>query len=358
MVAPGEPLRETVRPFRPLADGEVRVRVAGCGVCHTDLGFLYGGVRTRHPLPLILGHEISGIVEEGGARFRGLEGAAVIVPAVIPCGECRWCRAGRPTICPHQVMPGNDVDGGFASHVVVSGHALCLVPGVTDPDAPIGTKGLTLRELSVIADAITTPYQAVQRSGLEHGDLAIVVGLGGIGGYAAQLAALRGAVVVGLDTDPLKVAAAAGLSAAFDPSGLDSRAVRARIQELARAEGAPERAWKIFECSGSPIGQRLAFDLLTYGATLLVVGHTPRTIEVRLSNLMAFDAQAIGTWGCAPEHYPAVLDLVCAGRVDVAGRVDLRPLVGINETLAELHEHAGLARVVLAPEPPQEIACT
>jgi 6-hydroxycyclohex-1-ene-1-carbonyl-CoA dehydrogenase len=192
MSEPGGPLARTVRPMRRLENEEVLVRVAGCGVCHTDLGFLYEGVRTRFPAPLILGHEIVGWVEDSGLAHRELVGRAVVVPAVIPCGECVACRTGRPTICRRQVMPGNDCDGGFATHVILPGRGLCPVPGASeDGGASLGrAPGLTLRHLAVVADAVSTAYQSVERSGLAAGELAIVVGLGGVGTYAAQFASL------------------------------------------------------------------------------------------------------------------------------------------------------------------------
>lgn len=352
MVSPGEPLRPTTREVPPLAPGDVLVRVAGCGVCHTDLGFLYDGVRTRHALPLILGHEISGVVEDAGADHLALIGTNVVVPAVIPCGTCRWCTSGQGTLCPKQIMPGNDVDGGFASHVVVPGRYLCPVPGSGDFDAPIGPTRLTLRELAVVADAVTTPYQAVERSGLTDGDVAVIVGVGGIGGYAAQLAKLRGALVVGIDTDPAKLEAAAsrGVSLAIDPRGQSNRDVRAHLRQVAKDAGCSDRGWKIFECSGTRPGQQLAFDLLGYGATLLVVGFSPQPVEVRLSNLMAFDARAIGNWGCDPSHYPAVVRLVTQGLIDVSSHVEVRPLGRIVETFEQLHTHGASKRFVLAPE--------
>ena len=79
--------------------GEVVVAIAGCGVCHTDLGYYYDGVRTNHPLPLALGHEISGRVVATGAGADGWKGKAVIVPAVLPCGECDLCQRGLAPIC-------------------------------------------------------------------------------------------------------------------------------------------------------------------------------------------------------------------------------------------------------------------
>ena len=354
MREPGRPLEPVERDLPALADDDVLVRVAGCGLCHTDLGFLHDGVRTRHPLPLILGHEISGYVEDAGAKRRGLKGAAVVVPAVLPCGECESCRSGRSTICAKQVMPGNDRDGGFATHVVLPGRFLCPVPGATtDPDAPLGSApDLTLRHLAVVADAVSTAYQAVERSGLRGGDLAVVVGLGGVGTFAAEIAAERGAAVVGLDVDPRRreAAAAMGVGLALDPRELSGKDLRARVSEFARSAGAPSKGWTIFECSGTAAGQQTAFGLLVHGGTLMVVGFTLEPVSLRLSNLMAFDARAIGNWGCAPELYPAILEKVLAGRIEVAAHAVLRPLSGLSEALDEVRAHRADRRIVLVPD--------
>src|ERR1019366_2818356 len=119
MTAPKVAMVESAFDPFPPQPAEVVIEVAGCGVCHTDLGYLYDGVRTNHALPLALGHEISGRVVAAGAGAEAWLGQAVIVPAVLPCGECDACRRGRPNICRQQKMPGNDIQGGFASHIVV-----------------------------------------------------------------------------------------------------------------------------------------------------------------------------------------------------------------------------------------------
>src|SRR3569832_335519 len=126
MTAPPAPLVRA--PFNAAAGhGEVVVAIAGCGVCHTDLGYYYDGVRTNMAPPLALGHEISGTVVETGPGAMEWLGKRVIVPAVLPCGECDLCKRGLATICRAQKMPGNDIQGGFASHVVVPARGLCEV---------------------------------------------------------------------------------------------------------------------------------------------------------------------------------------------------------------------------------------
>jgi len=354
MSAAGAPLRRVERPLRRLEPHEALVRVAGCGVCHTDVGFLFDGVRTRRPLPLILGHEISGVVEDAGANHGSLVGSAVVVPAVLPCGECALCAAGRPTICRRQVMPGNDCDGGFATHAILPGRDLCRVPGGDgNPDEPLGAvAGLTLRHLAVVADAVSTAYQAVVRSGLGSGDLAIVIGLGGVGGYAAQIAAERGAAVVGLDVDTVRLEASAtsGVRFALNPASLPSREIKTRIAEFASGIGTSNTGWTIFECSGTAAGEKAAWGLLVPGATLMVVGFTLESVEVRLANLMAFDARALGNWGCTPALYPEILEKVLAGKIDVVSHTELRPLARIESALEDVRARTARRRLVLTPQ--------
>ncbi len=338
-------VRAPFEPFPPPPD-EVVVQVAGCGVCHTDLGYFFDGVRVNQPLPLALGHEISGTVVAAGAGAESWIGRSVIVPAVLPCGACELCRRGRGTICRLQKMPGNDIQGGFASHIVVPARGLCPV----DP-ARLASAGLDLADVSVVADALTTPYQAVVRAGVTPGSLAVVVGVGGVGGYAVQVAHAFGATVVAIDVDDAKLAAVAhhGAALTLNARGLDARGLRAAIQDFARGHNLPGTEWCIFECSGTAAGQLTAYGLLVHGATLSVVGFTMDRVELRLSNLMAFDARALGNWGCPPELYPAALDLVLAGRVRVKPFVEQHPLDDINAVFDAVHQHKVTRRVVLVP---------
>jgi 6-hydroxycyclohex-1-ene-1-carbonyl-CoA dehydrogenase len=336
-------MRET--PPTPPAAGEVVVEVAGCGVCHTDLSFARMGVKTRAELPLILGHEISGtVIEAGEGVERSWLGKAVVVPAVLPCGSCEVCRRGHRRICAAQVMPGNDRHGGFATHVTVPAGYAC----------PVGLEVLAtheLWELAIVADAVTTPFQAVRRSGLEAGDLALFVGVGGIGIHGVQIARAAGAQVIALDVDPrkLEAASAAGAGAVIDVSGLDQKAIRGRIKEEGKRLGAPAMLWKIFETSGTRAGQETAFSLLGHGATLSIVGFTMDKLEVRLSNLMAFDATLHGNWGCDPTLYPEVLSWLAEGRIRVRPFVEQHPLDEINAVFEAVHHGELARRAVLVP---------
>ncbi len=346
MIGKGEPLVQV--KFDTLSPGpdEVLVEIAGCGVCHTDLGYYYDGIRTKHDLPLTLGHEISGHVVDTGSNALWWIDRAVIVPAVIPCGRCDACRRGRATICPNQKMPGNDIHGGFATHIVVPALGLCEVD-----ERRLAAAGIDLADLSVIADAVTTPYQAVVQAGVTAGDLVVVNGVGGVGGYAAQIATAFGGVVVAIDVndDKLKAVAGQGAALTLNARQLTARDLKAAIASFANERGLRKSEWIIFECSGTRVGQETAFSLLNHGATLCVVGFTMDKVEIRLSNLMAFHARAIGNWGCPPELYPKALELVLDGQVKVAPFVEKHSLSEINQVFEAAHAGALKRRAVLVP---------
>lgn len=345
MTAVGAPMRRENFVAKAEA-GEVVIEIAGCGVCHTDLGYYYDGVRTNRALPLALGHEISGRVVAAGDGAAEWIGRAVIVPAVLPCGECDHCKRGLPNICRKQKMPGNDIEGGFASHIVVPARGLCIVD-----EGRLAKAGLTLADVSVVADAVTTPYQAVVRAGVKEGALAIVIGVGGVGGYSAQIAKAFGATVVAIDVDPVKLEAIGRVAASLTLNARehDAKGLKAAISAFAKEKGLRQTEWFVFECSGTAAGQTTAFGLLTFGGTLSVVGFTMDRVEVRLSNLMAFDARAIGNWGCPPELYPGALDLVLDGRIALAEFVERRPLADIQQTFEDAHAHRLTRRAILVP---------
>ncbi len=341
-----EPLTQQEFVAHPEVD-EVVVEVAGCGVCHTDLGFYYEGVRTNSELPLALGHEISGRVVAVGDGAGDWLNKAVIIPAVIPCGECDLCKRGKGTICRSQKMPGNDIQGGFASHIVVPIRGLCPVD-----EQRLNSAGLELADVSVVADAVTTPYQAVYQAGVTEGSLAIVVGVGGVGGYCVQMAKAFGATVVAIDIDQdkLDVISEHGAAITFNARDINGRDLKKAISAFAKENGLPSTEWFIFECSGSKPGQESAYGLMVHGATLSVVGFTMDKVDVRLSNLMAFHARALGNWGCLPEHYPAALDLVLDGKINLKAFVEQKPLSEINSVFDAVHQQKMQRRAILVPD--------
>ena len=322
------------------------MEIAGCGVCHTDLGYFYDGVPTVTKPPLTLGHEISGTVIAGDSRLLGRE---VIVPAVMPCNKCDICTSGRGNRCLAQKMPGNSLGmyGGFSSHIPVPAEDLCVV----------GARGdFQLAEFAVIADAVTTPYQACVRAGLKQGDNVVVVGVtGGVGNYVAQMAKALGAkTVIGLARNPEKLQRALKYGADFVISTQDKQIkdIRNEFREICKKNGLEAGfGWRIFEVSGTKAGQDLALELLSFTGKLILIGFGMAKNEYSISRLMAFDAEMIGTWGCLPEYYPIVLDMVLKKKIDIAPFVETRPMSQIASVYDEVHKAGSPAkRIVLTPD--------
>jgi 6-hydroxycyclohex-1-ene-1-carbonyl-CoA dehydrogenase len=340
---PGK-LEQTSIPMPELQPGEVLVEIAGCGVCHTDLGYFYYGVPTVSKPPLTLGHEISGRIVAGEADWIGKE---VIIPAVLPCNNCPICAAGRGNRCLAQKMPGNSFGtyGGFSSHIPVPTADLCVVKD---------RGNMPLEWLAVVADAVTTPYQAAMRADLQEGDLVIITGVtGGVGVYMAQMAKAFGAkAVVGIARNPEKLERALqyGVDFVINSADKDVKQIRNEFRGLCQENGLPHNyGWKIFEVTGSKGGQEIALALLSFIGKLVWVGFSINVNEYSLSRLMAFDAEIIGTWGCLPKYYSPTLEMVSDGRIQIEPFVETRPLSTIQETFEQAHAGKLMKRVVLTP---------
>ena len=341
---PGKLERATL-PVPDLQAGEVLVEVAGCGVCHTDLSYFYFGVPTVNKPPLPLGHEISGRVVAGDREWVGKE---VIVPAVMPCNDCPICAQGRGNRCLAQKMPGNSlgVYGGFSSHIPVPAADLCEVKNRGD---------IPLERLAIVADAVTTPYQAATRAGLKDGDMVIVTGAtGGVGTYMVQVAKALGAkAVVAIDIveEKLERSLRYGADFTINAKDKDLKQIRNEFKGICKENGLPGNfGWKIFEVTGVKAGQEIALSLLSFIGKLVVVGFSTAVNEYGISRLMAFDAEIIGTWGCLPAHYPKVLEMVVNGSIKIDPFVETRPMSTIEAVFEEAHSGRLDKRAVLIPD--------
>ncbi|CAN5247943.1 NAD(P)-dependent alcohol dehydrogenase [soil metagenome] len=213
--ASGEPLRLTEMPLPEPAGTEVRLRVGGCGVCHTDL-HIVDGTQARVELPRTLGHEVAGWIDAAGTdagpllrRMRLAIGDAVIVFGGWGCGECRECLAGAEQRCATSRAPGFQADGGYAEAMVVP-----------HPRHLVGLRSLDPARAAPLADAGVTPYRAVRRAGpwLVSGARVLVIGCGALGQFALQYLRLlpdAGAdlLVAVLELDPARLERASELGA-------------------------------------------------------------------------------------------------------------------------------------------------
>jgi len=347
VTAPGV-LNKTEIPVPELAQGEVLVKVAGCGVCHTDLSYFYDGVPTVTKPPLTLGHEISGTVVATGPGAEAWLNKNVIVPAVMPCNACDICSKGRNNRCLAQKMPGNSLGiyGGFSSHIPVPAADLCPLDDL---------KGRPLENYAVVADAATTPYQAALRADLQEGDPVLISGItGGVGVYMGQVAKAFGAKpIVGMarNEEKLKRALSLGADYVINTKGKEFKEIQEEFRSIAKNAGRKHNVgWKIFECTGVGSAQDTALGLLGFVGKMIVVGFGMSKNAYMMSKLMAFDADIIGTWGCLPKHYPKVLQMVQAGKIQIDPLLETRPMSTIAKAFEEAHSGTLLRRIVLTPD--------
>lgn len=313
--------------------GEVLVRVVGCGMCHTDLHYLDHGVKTFKEPPIILGHEAAGTVEKlGDGSADVAEGDRVLIPAVLSCGTCRYCRRGRENICDNLVMLGNNMDGAYAEFVVVPASQLISVPA-----------SIPLERASIIADAVSTPYHAVKHRGrVQAGDIVAVVGCGGVGLNVVQCATLAGARVIAIDVSEQRLDIARTLGAVETVNPNEVERIDKHVRKL--TDGGVDVA---FEAIGNPKTMRVAYSLLRRGGRLCVIGYSADEVTLSAAKLMYFELEVVGSLGCGAGEYPEIIGLVEAGRlrldIIVSGCV---PLDDINDGFDRLRRGEGVRWVV------------
>jgi len=322
-------------PLPEPGPGQVRIRVAGCGVCHTDLHYLDHGTPTFKTPPVVLGHEVSGTIDALGDGVSQPEmGTPVLVAAVTSCGACSPCREGRENICERGQMFGNHVDGGFAEFMLAPAKDVFPLPDE-----------IPLVEGSIIADAITTPYHAVVNRGrVRPGDRVVVVGCGGVGLNVVQMAVAQGAHVVAVDLSAAKLEWARQFGAA---ETLDPAAAEKPAKELRRlTSGGADVA---FEAVGHPDTQQLALSCLRTGGRLVLVGYSPKAMSLNSGRVMFREMDVVGSLGCRPVDYPRVIELARQGRLRVAELVTHRYPLDEIEAAVDMLRSGEPIRVVVTP---------
>lgn len=331
---PGEPLVvEEVATPQP-GSGEVLIKVAACGLCHTDLHYIDHGVRTFKKPPIILGHEVSGVVAGLGPGVDNWkEGDRVLLPAVYGCGQCAMCRTGRENICERMVMFGNNIDGGYAEYMIAPAKDVFILPDE-----------IPLQEASIIADAITTPFHAVVNRGqVKPGDRVVVFGCGGIGLNVVQVAASIGAQVIAVDIMDEKLNYASQLGA---QTTLNATAFERIDKEILSLTGGGVDIG--FEAIGNPLVQAQTFNSIRPGGRFVTVGFSSKPMALNTGKVMYREMEIIGSLGCRPVDYPRVIEMARQGKIKVTELVTNRfPLDDINEGLDVLRRSEGIRSIVI-----------
>lgn len=321
-------------PVPKISDGQVLIKVAACGVCHTDLHYIEHGVPTFKKPPVVLGHEASGTVAEVGEGVTGLAtGQRVLIPAVLTCGKCTACRLGRENICSNMTMLGNHFDGAYAEYVAVPAKDVLHLP-----------ESIPLAEASIIADAVSTPYHAVKnRARVRAGDRVVIFGCGGVGINAVQLSVAAGASVIAVDISEKKLEWARDFGATNTINASQVERVDKEVKKL--TDGGADIA---IEVIGNPRTIETAFDCVRVGGRLCVVGYTHEKISIVAGKIMFKELEVVGSLGCRPVDYVPLIRMVEEGKIDIKRLVTHRfSLDKLQDAFDVMKEGVSLRSIVI-----------
>ncbi len=327
-----KPLEIEDVPTPQIGPEEALIKIAACGICHTDLHYLEGVPTFKKP-PVILGHEASGLVTKTGENVTNVEvDDRVLIPPVLTCGHCYSCRIGRENLCRNIVMIGNSIDGAYAEYAKIPAKDLINLP-----------EEIPLEEASIISDAMSTPFHALKnRANLRPGDSVVIYGVGGVGLNAVQIAVALGASVIAVDKIDKKLKQARELGASVTINVNDENPVKA----VRRITGGG--ADVAVEAIGIPEVMRMAFDSVRWGGRAVIIGYSHKDVSISAASLMFREKEVYGSLGCRIVDYPPLVDMIRRGKLKLLVS-DKMPLEKINEALQMLKEGKIKTRAIAIP---------
>ncbi len=333
--------------------GEIKVRMAACAICHSDIHYIEGA--WGGALPAVYGHEAAGIVEEAGAGVSHVRpGDHVVVTLIRSCGHCPSCAEGAPVFCetvfpldqrsPLRSAAGETLvhgmrTGAFAEYVVVDASQAVAIP----PEVPLDSASL------IACGVITGLGAVVNTAGVRAGNSVVVIGAGGVGLNSVQGAALAGASpIIAVDLSPAKLDAARQFGATHTiDAGCDD--VAARVAEYTGGR----RADYVFVTVGAKAAIEQAFDLMKRNGNVVIVGMPASGVTTAFdpSSLAAYGQRILGSkMGSARIQIdvPKIIELYRQGRLKLDELISGRyPLDRINEAIASVKQGSALRNVIV-----------
>ena len=312
--------------------GEVLLKVKACGICYTDIKIIKGEIPPPIvTLPHVLGHEVAGEVVEVGQGVNGIGiGDVGVVYSYVTCHDCPKCLTGRENICQNLRRVGFELDGGFSEYLSIPAYNFC----------PFG-KNVPIHKMAILADAIGTPYHAITRlAQVKAGQDVLIVGAGGLGLHAVQIAKLCGARVVVVDTNPdaLALAKHYGADAVLPVDGAGQA-----VSELTAGQGADA----VIEIVGVPETLSWSLPATKSGGKLILVGYAPGRAFALDTMMMHYrEYTVIGSRFVTKSGLLEVIKLVEQGKIDPVVTKTL-PFAQANEALEALKKKTYLGRLVL-----------
>jgi (R,R)-butanediol dehydrogenase/meso-butanediol dehydrogenase/diacetyl reductase len=322
-------------PRRPQPD-EVRIHVAYCGVCGTDLHIFEGHMDQRVTIPQVIGHEMSGEIAEVGAAVEGWQvGDRVVVRPLDPCGECAACRAGYSHICYNLKFLGIDTPGAFQEFWTVPAHTLHKLP-----------ETLPLDEAALI-EPLSVACHDVRRGGIRggrgssEGDQVVVIGGGPIGMLIALVARHTGANVLVSEINPYRVGLARELGLeAVNPLQVDLRAV---VEDRTAGAGADV----VFEVSGSEAGAAVMAQLVRARGRVVVVAIFAEAPRVDLFRFFWRELELYGARVYEPQDFERAIGLAARRAVPLRKLIsERRPLSDLQQAFERIEAGSDAMKVV------------
>lgn len=313
------------------AAGQVRIEVAYCGVCGTDLHIFQGHMDARLQMPQVIGHEMAGTVAavgDGVADWR--PGDRVVVRPLDACGQCPACRAGHGHICQSLNFIGIDSPGAFQASWTVPAHTLHRLPA----DMPL--------DLGALVEPLAVACHDVRLGEVTAGERVVVIGGGPIGLLNALVARQAGAEVVVIDINTYRVEFARSLGL----EAIDSR--QHDPQEWVAEWTGGAGADAVFEVSGSAAGAQLMTQLAKVRGRIVVVAIFAQAPAVDLFQFFWRELRLCGVRVYEPEDYDRAIALAASGALPLEQMISARrPLSGLQEVFEKMKAGAEMMKVLI-----------
>ncbi|GIP49654.1 alcohol dehydrogenase [Paenibacillus sp. J53TS2] len=289
-----------------MGEGEAIVRIRRIGICGTDL-HAYRGNQPYFTYPRVLGHELSGTIEQIGDNREGLRiGDQVSVIPYMHCGHCHACRSGKTNCCQQMKVLGVHIDGGMRERMAVPVAHL------------IRTEGLTLDQAAML-EPLAIGAHAVRRSGLQSGDQVLVIGAGPIGLGVMAMAGYTGAKVIAMDVNEERLE----FCKRWAKAEHTVNALQEPKERLAKlTEGNFSKY--VIDATGNASSMESAFGLVGHGGTLTYVGLVKGTISFSDPDFHAREMTLQGSRNATREDFERVLTAITGGSIDIGSYITHR----------------------------------
>jgi 2-desacetyl-2-hydroxyethyl bacteriochlorophyllide A dehydrogenase len=337
LVEPGQPLEMHDISCPEVGTRDVLVKVKAAGVCHSDAHYR-AGVSPVHPLPMALGHEVAGVVEEVGTEVsEWLPGDRVCLHYMVTCGNCEYCNMGSEQFCTSGQMLGKNRPGGYAEYICVPARSVFRMP-----------EEIPFEQGAIMMCSSATSYHALRKARFTAGETVAVFGVGGLGMSAVQLAYAMGALqVFGVDLNPDKLA----LAESYGVISINAGQVDAvaEINRLTQGKGVNVA----LELIGLSVTMRQAIECVGVFGRVAMVGLNEEKIEINpYVELLCKEAEIIGVSDHLANEIPTLIEYLRLGKLDLSKVISHTiPLEAgvINETLDQLDAYRHAGRIVIMP---------